>query len=352
MQTVSRAGLIALLVAIAAGGIVWHVTSKPQPARQEPDLPAVGQASKALAGQATGPTMPPPETFAAVFTPCAHCHEIGQDARPMTGPPLTGIIGRKAASTPHYPYSQALRDSAITWDEATLARFIADPQAVVPGTRMMFGGQPQPQIGALVAFIKTTGQGEAGGGATSQQDPSQTSSANSNDAAKTLPASTLAIGGPFTLVDSKGRSVTQNDLLGKPSAIFFGYTNCPDICPTTLLDLTRLMKEMGADADRLNVVFITIDPARDTSAELATYLSSFDPRIRGFTGTDAEIAAVAKAYHVYYQRVPNADGGYSMDHTATVYLMDAEGGFSGTLSYEEDDKTSLAKLERLVRSAS
>ena len=169
---------------------------------------------------------------------------------------------------------------------------------------------------------------------------------------KTLPSSTLAIGGPFTLVDTKGSPVTQNDLLGKPSAIFFGYTNCPDVCPTTLMDLTRLMKQMGADADKLNVVFITIDPARDTPGELATYLSSFDPRIRGFTGTDAQIAAVAKAYHVYYERVPSADGGYSIDHTATVYLMDAKGGFAGTLSYEEDDKTSLAKLERLVRSAS
>ena len=99
--------------------------------------------------------MPPPETFAAVFTPCAHCHEIGQGARTMTGPPLTGIIGRKAASTPHYPYSRALRDSAITWDAATLARFIANPQAVVPGTRMIFGGLPQQDIGALVSFIAT-----------------------------------------------------------------------------------------------------------------------------------------------------------------------------------------------------
>ena len=356
MQTMSRIGLVAVFAAIAAGGLLWHARGGLQPAQTRTDRSTASQTAKAVAGQAAAPAapvMPPPETFAAVFAPCAHCHEIGQGARTMTGPPLTGIIGRKAASTPHYPYSRALRDSAITWDAATLARFIANPQAVVPGTRMLFGGLPQKDIGAIVSFIGTVRPGNAGGGQASRQAPSQTNAPGSNDAAAvtTLPSSTLAIGGPFTLIDTKGNPVTQNDLLGKPSAMFFGYTNCPDVCPTTLMDLTRLMKDMGADADKLNVVFITIDPARDTPGELATYLSSFDPRIRGFTGTDAEIAAVAKAYHVYYKRVPSADGSYSMDHTASVYLMDAKGGFVGTLSYEEDDRTSLAKLERLVRSA-
>jgi protein SCO1/2 len=275
--------------------------------------------------------MPPPETFAAIYSPCAHCHEIGQGARMMTGPPLTGIIGRKAGSYPHYPYSQALRDSGVVWDEATLARFIATPQAVAPGTRMMPGGLPQSDIEALVSYIKTAGVEDA--------------------AAKTLPLSTLAIGGPFTLVDSHNAIVTQNDLLGKPSALFFGYTSCPDVCPTTLLDLTELMKTMGADADKLNVIFVSIDPARDTPARLADYLSSFDPRIRGLTGTEAQIAAIAKAYQVYYKRVPDSDGGYSMDHTASVILENAKGDFAGTLSFEEDAKTSLAKLERLVKPA-
>ncbi len=178
-------------------------------------------------------------------------------------------------------------------------------------------------------------------------------SAGAQDAAtKTLPPSALAIGGPFTLVDTHGAVVTQRDFLGKPSAIFFGYTHCPDVCPTTLLDLTELMKSMGANADKLNVAFVTVDPSRDTPAQLADYLSSFDQRIRGLTGTEAQIAAAAKAYHVYYKRVPDADGGYSMDHTASVFLMNAEGGFAGTLSFEEDAKTTLAKLERLVKPAS
>ena len=204
----------------------------------------------------------------------------------MTGPPLTGVIGRRAGSLPDYPYSEALRASGLVWDAKTLARFIADPQAVAPGSRMIFAGLPQNEIDALVSYIETVGTDDV--------------------AAKTLPSSALAIGGPFTLVDTHGAVVTQRDFLGKPSAIFFGYTHCPDVCPTTLLDLTELMKAMGADADKLNVAFVTVDPDRDTPAQLADYLSSFDPRIRGLTGTEAQIAAAAKAYHVYYARVPDA----------------------------------------------
>lgn len=319
------AALTAVLVVVAAAGVVWRAAGSPTPWR----APADRTAAAPRPSTPSQTRLPPPETFAAVFAPCAHCHEIGPGARATTGPPLTGVIGRRAASLPDYPYSEALRASGLVWDPKTLARFIADPQAVAPGARMIFAGLPQNEIDALVSYIETAGASEA--------------------AAKTLPPSALAIGGPFTLVDTHGAVVTQRDLLGKPSAIFFGYTHCPDICPTTLLDLTELMKAMGADADKLNVAFITVDPGRDTPARLADYLSSFDPRIRGLTGSEAQIAAVANAYQVYYRRVPDADGGYSMDHTASVFLMDAKGGFAGTMSFEEDAKTSLAKLERLVK---
>jgi protein SCO1/2 len=157
-----------------------------------------------------------------------------------------------------------------------------------------------------------------------------------------------AVGGPFTLVDTTGKTFTNKDLLGKPTAIFFGYTYCPDVCPTTLTDLTQLMQQMGKDADKLNVVFVTIDPARDTPSKLKDYLSSFDPRIRGLSGTDAQVARIAKAYHVYYNKVPAKDGDYTMDHSALIYMMNAKGDFVGTLDYQEDQKSSLAKLERLV----
>ncbi len=317
--------LTAALVVAAVAGVAWRAAGSPTPWQASADR-TVAAARLSAPSQLR---LPPPETFAAVFAPCAHCHEIGPGARATAGPPLTGVIGRKAASLPDYPYSEALRASGVVWDAKTLARFIADPQAVAPGSRMIFAGLPQDQIGALVSYIETAGADDA--------------------AAKTLPPSTLAIGGPFTLVDTHGAVVTQRDFLGKPSAIFFGYTHCPDICPTTLLDLTELMKAMGADADKLNVAFVTVDPGRDTPAQLAAYLSSFDPRLRGLTGAEAQIAAAAKAYQVYYARVPDADGGYSMDHTASVFLMNADGGFAGTMSFEEDAKTSLAKLERLVK---
>lgn len=98
-------------------------------------------------------SLPPPQTFAKVFTPCAHCHQIGPGAHIATGPPLTGVVGRTAASWPGYPYSQAMRDSHIVWDRATLAKFIAHPQDVVPGTRMQFAGLPPDEIGRLVDFI-------------------------------------------------------------------------------------------------------------------------------------------------------------------------------------------------------
>ena len=337
MRLMSWIALVATVAAAAAIGVVrfagHDLSGTYSPKTEAPTAP---------------PAMPPPETFAAIFTPCAHCHEIGSGARPMAGPPLTGIIGRNAASYPHYPYSPALRNSGLTWNDATLARFIADPQAVVPGTRMIFGGLPKGDIAALISFIKTAGADDAA----TKQEASLKAAPNASASAATLPPSTLAIGGPFELIDTKGHKVTQNDLLGKPSALFFGYTYCPDICPTTLAELTRLMKELGPDADKLNVVFVTIDPARDTAGELATYLSSFDPRIRGLTGTAAQIATIAKAYHVYYARVAGEGRNYSMDHTATVYLMNAKGGFVGTLSTEEDDRTSLAKLQRLVRGAS
>ena len=159
---------------------------------------------------------------------------------------------------------------------------------------------------------------------------------------------TVQIGGPFTLVDQNGRRVTQRDMAGKPTALFFGFTYCPEICPTTLAALSSWMKALGPDADRLHVAFITIDPERDTPAQLTRYLSSFDPRIRGFTGAPTEIARIAREYHVYYQKVPLPGGGYTMDHSSAIYLMDANGRFSGVIGYQGASPKALAKLRALV----
>ena len=136
-----------------------------------------------------------------------------------------------------------------------------------------------------------------------------------------------AIGGPFTLIGQDGKPITAQDLKGKPLLVFFGYTHCPDICPTTLFELSEVLHAMGKDADRVNALFITVDPDRDTAAVMKDYLSSFDPHLRGATGTQQQIDVVEKEYRVYAKKVPTKNGDYSMDHSAVVYLMDKEGRF-------------------------
>ncbi|WP_062228709.1 SCO family protein [Aureimonas frigidaquae] len=160
-------------------------------------------------------------------------------------------------------------------------------------------------------------------------------------------ASRPAIGGPFQLVDTRGAPVTQADFAGKPSAIFFGFTHCPDVCPTTLMELAGLMRDLGADADRLNAIFVSVDPERDTPSDLQAYVEAFDPRIRALTGSPEQIRAMTDAFRVHVERVPLGDG-YTIDHTASVYLMDGSNSFFGTISYEEDAQMALAKLRRLV----
>ena len=161
-------------------------------------------------------------------------------------------------------------------------------------------------------------------------------------------ATPTPIGGPFTLVDDTGAPVTEKTIAGKPYVMYFGYTFCPDVCPTTLLDLSRWIEKLGTDADRLNYVFVTIDPERDTIQSMHAYLSSFDKRIRGYTGTLAEIAQIAKEYRVYYQKVPTEDGGYTMDHTAVLYLMGPNGKLMTVIPYQEDDTSAIAKLKNLA----
>ncbi|MDX7951549.1 SCO family protein [Lichenihabitans sp. Uapishka_5] len=156
------------------------------------------------------------------------------------------------------------------------------------------------------------------------------------------------VGGAFALLDMFGKPVTDADLRGKPSAIFFGYTSCPDVCPTTLSSLTTALGRLGAAADRLTVAFVTVDPERDTPAQMRDYLSSFDPRIRGLTGTEAQTEAIAKAYHVVHRRVWTGGGSYAVDHSSTVYLMDEAGRLAGEINYGEDQDRVEAKLAALV----
>ena len=157
-----------------------------------------------------------------------------------------------------------------------------------------------------------------------------------------------AIGGPFELTDQNGRTVTERDLKGRPFLVFFGFTHCPDICPTTLFEVSEIMRALGKDADRVGALFITVDPERDTPAALKDYLSSFDPHLAGLTGEPAAVAAVAKAYRVYFKKVPLDQGGYTMDHTAIVYLMDKDGRFISPFNMKRTTEAAAADLRRYL----
>jgi protein SCO1/2 len=155
-----------------------------------------------------------------------------------------------------------------------------------------------------------------------------------------------AIGGSFSLTDQSGKTVTDQDLKGKPFLVFFGFTHCPDVCPTTLFEVSELLRALGSDADKTQALFITVDPERDTPQVLKDYLSSFDPHLRALTGDVAQITAVEKAYRVYAKKVPGKDGEYSMDHTALVYLMDKQGRFVAPFNLKRSPKDSAADLRR------
>lgn len=156
----------------------------------------------------------------------------------------------------------------------------------------------------------------------------------------------IDFGGPFTLVDAKGRPFPSSRLAGKPYAIFFGFTNCPDVCPTTLARLVRLRRELGG-GEPFRIVFVTVDPQRDGPAEVGRYAELFDSPVIGLTGSQAQIDAVRKSYGIFAEKVGGGDN-YSVDHTATMLLFDKNGRFQSTIAAEEADPAALAKLRRLT----
>ncbi|MCC6982848.1 MAG: SCO family protein [Bauldia sp.] len=162
-------------------------------------------------------------------------------------------------------------------------------------------------------------------------------------------APTVTIGGPFTLTDQNGQPVTEAALLSHPSMVFFGYTNCPDICPITLLRAPEWLDAVKAEVPDLAFYFITVDPERDDVEVMRNYLANFDPRIVGLTGTPEQIDAVKEGYRVFSRTVPRADGGYDVDHTAPIYLMNREGGFEDVIRPEDEAASALvlSKLREL-----
>ena len=155
-------------------------------------------------------------------------------------------------------------------------------------------------------------------------------------------------GGTYSLVDQNGNPVDQTMFQGHPSVLFFGYTHCPDVCPTTMAEMASWFQTLGDEGKDLRAYFVTVDPERDTTAVLGDYVSWVSDRITGVTGDPAEIAKIVKAWGIFAQKVPLGDGAYSMDHTASVFLLNTKGEFEGTIAYGEVNDTALGKLRNLL----
>ena len=156
------------------------------------------------------------------------------------------------------------------------------------------------------------------------------------------------IGGPFVLASSRGGVVDSRTLQGKPYAVFFGFTHCPEVCPTTLNDMSNSLVALGDSGKDFRVFFITVDPARDTLGTMKDYVSNFDPRIEALVPTEEQLKQLVSSFRVYYARVPTSDGGYTMDHTASIFLFDRSGQFAGTLAYDEAESAKQVKLKKLL----
>jgi protein SCO1/2 len=159
-------------------------------------------------------------------------------------------------------------------------------------------------------------------------------------------------GVPFDLTRQDGQPITQKAFLGKPTALFFGFTHCPEICPTTVYELTGWMNSVDPDKTKLQAYFVSIDPSRDTPELLGTYLSNVTDRITGISGDPAKVEAMARGFKIYFKKVPSdpndPNGEYTMDHTASVFLLDKEGRFTGTIAYGENPDTAVQKLKNLI----
>ncbi|KQV28313.1 copper resistance protein CopZ [Rhizobium sp. Root1203] len=159
-------------------------------------------------------------------------------------------------------------------------------------------------------------------------------------------------GVPFTLVAQNGQPITEQAFRGKPTALFFGFTHCPEVCPTTLFELNGWLEKIDPNGDKLQAYFVTVDPDRDTPDVMNQYVSNVSKRIVGISGAPEKVADVIKGYRVYAKKVPvdesNPNGDYTMDHTASVFLLDSAGRFAGTIAYGENPDMAVKKLENLV----
>ncbi len=157
-----------------------------------------------------------------------------------------------------------------------------------------------------------------------------------------------SIGGPFQLIDQNGKPFSDANLKGKWNLVFFGYTHCPDVCPTTLNELALAMDRLGKAREKVGIVFITVDPERDTPEALKSYIASFDAPVTALTGTQEQVSAAEKAYRVYSAKRPTRDGDYDMDHSAVIYVMDPQGRFTATFTPDTGADQVAERLEKLI----
>jgi protein SCO1 len=161
-------------------------------------------------------------------------------------------------------------------------------------------------------------------------------------------------GDSFQLVDQRGHTITQQAMRGKPSVVFFGFTHCPEVCPTTLFELDGWLKKVDPQGGKLNAFFVTVDPERDTPEVMNLYVSNVSDRITGIAGAPDKVMAMVKSFRVYAKKVPvdekDPNGDYTMDHTASVFLLDSAGRFKGTIAYGENPDVAVKKLENLMKS--
>jgi len=160
-------------------------------------------------------------------------------------------------------------------------------------------------------------------------------------------------GVPFELVAQDGKPITEKAFTGKPTALFFGFTHCPEVCPTTLFELDGWLSKVDPDGSKLQAYFVTVDPERDTPELIGQYVANVSKRITAISGDPAKVLEMVKGFRVYYRKVPldeaKPDGDYTMDHTASVFLLDANGRFTGTIAYGENPEVAQQKLSNLIK---
>ena len=161
---------------------------------------------------------------------------------------------------------------------------------------------------------------------------------------------TALIGGPFSLVDTDGKRVTDKDFRGKLMLVFFGYTHCPDVCPTELQNMAEAIDKLGQTSSKIAPIFISVDPKRDTPEALTAYVKNFNPQIIGLTGSQDEVATAAKAYRVYFRKASNASEDYTVDHSAFVYLMDQQGKYLTHFTFNTPADTVVSVIKKHILS--